>query len=207
MRDYSRLDALLDRLMDDVYPEPISLTHTEVTDAMLYELIENGVITRDMNVLDVGCGQGIALRRFKEYGFRSVRGIGLGADVDACLRLGFVAGTMDQSFLWFPPGTFDLVWARHVLEHSIAPLLTLTEFHRVLKPGGLAYIEVPAPDTIVMHENNPNHYSVMGANMWRALFVKAGFEIKRACELSVEVPIGTDTYLGFVLSRPTTQMA
>jgi hypothetical protein len=29
-----------------------------------------------------------------------------------------------------------------------------------------------------MHENNPNHYSILGNKMWQALFGKAGFETR-----------------------------
>lgn len=198
MRDYRRLDSFLDRLAGDIYPEPPTQTHREVTEAMIASLVADGMIKPDMRILDVGCGQGVALRQFAELQV-TVIGIGLGPDVKLCRENGFAAAEMDQSFLNCETRMFDLVWARHVLEHSPFPLFTLTEYHRVLKPGGLLYVEVPAPDTICNHEANPNHYSVMGTKMWQALFKRSGFTVIKACNLDVEVPLGPDRYLGFLL--------
>ena len=48
---------------------------------------------------------------------------------------------------WFssPDGTFNLVYASHILEHTawIRPAEILTEWVRVLKPGGVLEIWVP----------------------------------------------------------------
>jgi hypothetical protein len=49
------------------------------------------------------------------------------------------------------------------------------------------YVEVPAPDCDRKHEFNPNHYSILGAQMWGALFQKAGFTITQANEQNLEL--------------------
>jgi ubiquinone/menaquinone biosynthesis C-methylase UbiE len=104
---------------------------------------------------------------------------------------------MDQSFLDFDDASFDLLWARHVLEHSFMPHYTLTEFRRVLRPGGIMYLEVPAPDTL-LHERNPNHYSVLGKTMWTALLERSGFGIVGATDYFGETVDGrSDEYWGF----------
>src|SRR5262245_32947651 len=51
----------------------------------------------------------------------------------------------------FPDGTFDAVYASHVLEH-LAPRgaleAGLSEWHRVLRPGGILYVSVPDLDLL-----------------------------------------------------------
>lgn len=200
-RDYAALDSLLDSLETDIYPEPISLTHEEITDGMIEGFLVSKVLHPGMKVLDIGCGQAVALRRFREIGIDAT-GITLGEDAKICRAQGYAVDEFDQSFMRYSDGKFDMIWARHVIEHSFAPLLTLREYHRVLKPGGIAYIEVPAPDTCCAHETNPNHYSVLGAKMWKALFARSGFALKSECRLNVTVPRGEDLYLGFVLESP-----
>ena len=90
----------------------------------------------------------------------------------------------------FADNEFDLLWCRHVLEHSIAPLFTLSEYRRVLKPGGLAYVEVPAPDTSARHETNPNHYSVLPLSAWFNLFSRVGFAVEHSIAIGFTVPAG-----------------
>lgn len=43
----------------------------------------------------------------------------------------------------FADGTFDLVWCSHILEHVADDHKAMREIHRVLKPYGLAVIQVP----------------------------------------------------------------
>ncbi len=108
---------------------------------------------------------------------------------------------MDQSYLDFDDASFDLVWCRHALEHSVAPYFTLAGFHRVLAPGGALYVEVPAPDTACKHETNPNHYSVLGRSAWISLMQRSGFEVIDTVAIDFAVPAGPDTYWGFMLRR------
>ena len=84
---------------------------------------------------------------------------------------------MDMSFLQFNNNVFDALWARHTLEYSPYPYLTLLEFNRVLRAKGMIYLEMPQPDSLCNLENRPNHYSVLGDKMWKALFTRSGFQI------------------------------
>lgn len=61
--------------------------------------------------------------------------------------------------LGFPDGSFDAIWMRHSLEHSIAPLIVLSECHRVLKEGGYLFIALPPyPEPPLYY---PYHYSII----------------------------------------------
>lgn len=201
-RDYARLDAFLDGLAADVYPEPLGGAHLIITEQVIARLLRDGFLKPGMQVLDVGCGQGPALARFRELGIAAL-GIGLGDDVRVCREAGFSVHEMDQSFLDLAAKSFDFVWARHVLEHSPFPFFTLSEYRRVLRPGGMVYVEVPAPCTDARHECNPNHYSVLPQTAWISLFSRAGLPLAREpgiFQLALS-PAGVDFYYAFLLRK------
>ncbi|MFK7737386.1 MAG: class I SAM-dependent methyltransferase [Pirellulaceae bacterium] len=152
------------------------------------------------SVLDVGCGQGVALRHFVDAKLKA-KGIALGDDVNACVEHGFDVCEMDQSFLDFPDNSFDLVWSRHCLEHSVMPYFTLSEMSRVLKEGGYCYVEVPTPDTSCRHQQNPNHYSVLGKSMWLSLIARSHLRIIEDIDISFRVPAGPDNYWVFLSQK------
>lgn len=199
MRNYERIDEYLDLLKRDVYPEPESPNHDEVTQKVfdLFIVPNRNEIRR---ALDVGCGQGIALRRFASLGIDAF-GITLSReDCDACLNLGFHVALMDQSFIEQPDQSFDLLYARHVLEHSPFPLLTLFEYNRVLSPGGFLYVEVPQAESI--HCSNPNHYSMLGKRSLRNLFDKSSFTALNDLRIDFQLQDGTpDQYWGWWLRK------
>jgi SAM-dependent methyltransferase len=200
MRDYLRLDDFLDSLAGDLYAvEPVE-PHLKITRRMIDLLHRENLIRAGDRVLDIGCGQGLAMEEFGRLGLRAT-GVTIGPDFEVCRQKGLEVLEMDQNFLQFDDGEFDLLWCRHVLEHSFAPFFTLTEYRRLAKPGGLAYVEVPAPDTSAHHESNPNHYSCLPRSAWRSLFGRAGFSIQSEVEHAFEAMCGPDAYWGFVLRR------
>lgn len=52
----------------------------------------------------------------------------------------------------FEDNSFDIVIAEHVIEHLDDVIKVIEETHRILKPGGLLYIEVP-------HFSSNNHFT------------------------------------------------
>jgi SAM-dependent methyltransferase len=198
---YRRLDAFLGRLRGDIYPELPSEAHTSITREMFKRLMEARPLPPGAAVLDVGCGQGVGLEVFKAAGLNPL-GITLGADAEVCRAKGFDVVEMDLSFLDFEDARFDLVWCRHALEHSVFPFFTLSEMHRVLKPGGVLYVEVPAPDTACGHQTNPNHYSVLGKSMWIELIRRAGFAGITTVDINFTTRAGPDTYWAFTQNKP-----
>jgi ubiquinone/menaquinone biosynthesis C-methylase UbiE len=197
---YARFDAFLKTLWKDVYPEYTSGLHDHITAKVWQRVKETYPMPAGAKVLDIGCGQGVALKHFAADNLDAI-GIALGEDVEICRKKGFNAVEMDLSFLEFTDQSFDLVWCRHVLEHSIFPLFSLNEAFRVLKPGGVLYMEVPAPDTACRHQNNPNHYSVLGKTMWMQLIKRAGFNTVTVSDVSFQVPAGPDTYWSFIIKK------
>ena len=197
IRNMQRLAKYLQLIESQVYPEKPSQLHEEITLNALQHLRDRYPLSPKSLILDIGCGQGPALRHFEEWGMRPV-GITLSdEDVAACRAQSFTVAKMDQSFLDFEDAMFDMVWARHVLEHSIFPLFTLTEYHRVMKPHACLYVEVPAPETDCNHERNRNHYSLFSIAVWHQLLARAGFLVVEQISYKFVVVSGQDEYFGF----------
>ena len=193
------MEQYLDWLIQDIYPELPMPQHEDITENVFQTFIVPN--KKQFNhVLDVGCGSGIALKRFKALGISAV-GITLGeSDYRECLQQNFEVRLMDQSFLDFSTQEFDLVYARHVLEHSPFPLITLLEFNRVLKLNGYAYVELPWAESI--HTANANHYSLFGKKSWYHLFEKAGFAVLNNVTADFKLNNGQkDEYWGWWLQK------
>jgi SAM-dependent methyltransferase len=198
---YAKLHEFIEkRISEDVYPEPPDAGHTRRTYEVL-ELINRKWGLRGKHVLDVGCGRGVALEKLAEYG-AVAKGLAFGNDFAECKRRGLDVLQMDMSFLEFPDETFDVIWARHSLEHSLFPYFTLHVLCTALKHGGLLYAEVPAPDTSANHQLNPNHYSCLTRSSWTSLFKRVGLDIAESVDTNVQLNCGPDTWYSFYLQRP-----
>jgi ubiquinone/menaquinone biosynthesis C-methylase UbiE len=62
----------------------------------------------------------------------------------------------------FPDDSFDIVIAEHVIEHLDDVIRTTEEVHRILKPGGVWYVEVPHFSSH-HHHTDPTHRHAFGA--------------------------------------------
>jgi SAM-dependent methyltransferase len=90
-------------------------------------------------LLDVGCGTGHHLARFRERGFdvAGVDGSEEMLDQARLLNPGADLRRADVEGLPFPDGTFDVVVCVEVLRYLPRPTGCVREMARVLKPGGL----------------------------------------------------------------------
>ncbi|MBA2706960.1 MAG: methyltransferase domain-containing protein [Gemmatimonadaceae bacterium] len=196
-----RLEQFLERIKSQTYPEPPSPVHGPIIEKMVPDTLKLLNLPAGARVLDVGCGQGVAMGMFRDAGLEVI-GVTLNEeDRDVCARNGLDVRLMDQSFLDFEPESFDMLWVRHCLEHSIFPYFTLEGFARVLKKGGWLYVEVPAPDTSCKHQTNPNHYSVLGKSMWESLFGRAGFVSHAVASHTPQTGMGPDAYWTFLMRK------
>jgi len=191
-------DFIADRAQE-TYEEKRTEGHDGIT-AMVAPMVAE-LLSPMARVLDIGCGQGPALEWFREHGFDVTGTTTNAADLQACEAAGFhEVYPLDMHDMGdtFPDGEFECIWARHVLEHSIAPFWALAEFNRLMERGGILYVEVPSPETSCNHEANQNHYSVMGVKMWISLIIRAGFEIVEIKQLSIQTGAGPDVYFSII---------
>ncbi len=104
-----------------------------------------------MHVADFGCGIGATTRSLAEAvgPNGAVTGIDLHEQqlaqaADMCAKQGFKNVSVlhaDASNTGLPDGSFDLVYCRFLLIHVPDPIACLHEMRRVLKPGGLIFVE------------------------------------------------------------------
>jgi SAM-dependent methyltransferase len=176
-----------------VYSEPDTNLHKNVMDKVIPKIVQDTNLSGALSILDVGCGQGYGMLKFKELGCTNIQGITLSEeDVKASQERGFICTQQDMSFTDFENESFDFLFVRHALEHSPYPLLTLKEFHRLLRKDGGAYIEMPSPKCDRILENYDNHYSIMGPRQWGELIKRAGFTIADFGELSFGISTPAD---------------
>ena len=113
----------------------------------------------DARILDIGCGTGATASALRKYG--EVLGLDFSTTaLECCRRRGLtnvVHGRAESIPL--PDCYADAIVATDILEHLDDDLAALTEFYRVLKPGGHAVITVPAyrflwseHDVALMHQ-------------------------------------------------------
>ncbi len=197
------LEKLLDKLVKStVYSEPPSLHHHGLIEKVWAEVVKPALPGGSLSILDVGAGDGFAMELFERAGHRATGVNYTNEDRLACLEKNLCCVQGDMHELSFWEDDFDLVWARHVLEHSPFPMRALCEIHKVLKPGGLFYVEVPAPGTACEHESNPNHFSVFTQKAWGWLLTKAGFDMLAERSLTFRVDAGEDTYFLWLCRKP-----
>jgi ubiquinone/menaquinone biosynthesis C-methylase UbiE len=173
-----------------VYPEPKLDYHEKLIDTAIDVFVKG----KFKDVLDVGFGTGYSLNKFKELGL-NVTGITL----DEQEMNHDNVKLMDMAFLDFPDNSFDLVWCRHSLEHSVMPMIALLEFKRVLRDGGHLYVEVPQDESV--HVDNPNHYSMFSDRSWQSLFRKAEFRLLNRGQWVIHLDGWIDLYWHYWLKK------
>ena len=109
------------------------------------ELTRAGIMPRAA-VLDIGSSTGTNLRMLRCLGFSCVLGLDSSTDaIEFCAAKGL--GPIhhgDVCAMPFAASTFDLVIASDVIEHVEDDALALQEIVRVLRPGGMLLLTVPA---------------------------------------------------------------
>lgn len=99
---------------------------------------------RERRILDVGCGTGSNLAVLSRHGHAV--GVDLAAEAaEFCKQRGLTSVALSElESLPFADGSFDIVIAMDVLEHLDDDLKGLAALRRVLRPGGLLLVTVPA---------------------------------------------------------------
>jgi SAM-dependent methyltransferase len=134
-------------------------------------------------VLDVGSGAGQTLMSLSHFGFRNL----LGVDPFVESSFEYASGVrVLKTELSELNGQFDLVLINHTIEHVYDPRATLTEIHRLLKPGRYAIVRMPVLSyawrkygTNWVQLDAPRHLFLFKADRFSHLAAETGFEVKK----------------------------
>jgi SAM-dependent methyltransferase len=141
--------------------------------AMLVEFASPGL------VLDVGAGTGLFAECCARFGLRCValEGAFDGASQARSRNLPTVVSRLEEP-LPFTDGAFSSIMCNQVIEHVHAETarLLLGESRRVLKPGGMLFIQSPSPRD-PEQRSEPGHINLYLPSRLRKEVREAGFEI------------------------------
>jgi SAM-dependent methyltransferase len=136
---------------------------------------------RPIDVLDFGCGTGAFLEYLERFGNVSA----VDADPSAvafCHTRGRTDVRLAPSGarLPFPDDAFDLVTTLDVIEHIDDDVAALTELRRVLRPGGLLLVAVPAYRFLWGKQDEVSHHRRRyTAGTLRGALAQAGLRVDR----------------------------
>lgn len=139
-------------------------------------------------VVDVGTGEGMFMRaaRAAGGGWNLIGTDYSEVNVQLLQADGFDArlGTLDG--VGIEPGSVDVVWASHVIEHMIDPVSFTETVWRYLKPGGALVVFIPSQTTLrarlgtsSWHQvNPPGHLWGFRPETFRPVVERSGFRVE-----------------------------
>ena len=128
-------------------------------ESILVDALRALALPRALEILDVGCGDGVFFPRLEEFG--RVRGI----EVDEGLLRG--DGPYRDRISTLPLGDpmyaaedwrFDLITALDVIEHIADDRTAVSAMAGMLRPGGVLLLTVPAFGVLWDHHDEINHH-------------------------------------------------
>ncbi|MGH9424736.1 MAG: class I SAM-dependent methyltransferase [Terriglobia bacterium] len=146
-------------------------------------------------ILEIGCGRGLLLRDLAQLGHECY---GIERSALAARRATQTEElrvyTQPLEDCHFPGQYFDAVIVWHVLEHLDHPQGTLALISRVLKPGGLLYLEVPNLSSLQscstgknwFHLDLEHHLYHFTMNGLHGLLLSTGFRVEKTTTWSLE---------------------
>ena len=139
---------------------------------------------KDAEILDVGCGMGLALYALKKMGYTNIFGIDVSKEqISFCKKKDIPAQFVEdtKTFLSAHTGKFDCVISLDVIEHI--PTDLQLEFVRLifqsLKPGGIFICTVPNANSSLAprwRHNDFTHTSSFTEHSLDFLLFNAGFK-------------------------------
>ena len=149
--------------LEVVFPDGVRRTYSDedkhrlgYNKAYLASLFSTVGLPMGQDVLEVGCSDGLVCDIMSHLGARHVTGIDV-METTGCAypspSIDYLS--MDATRLTFPDSTFDLVYSIATFEHLPRPAKTLEEMLRVLRVGGVGYVQA-----------GPLYYSPFGHHMF-----------------------------------------
>ena len=126
----------------------------------VYDLIQRLQLPATAAILEIGCSGGPLMQRLRAAGYADLTGIDVSVPAIELAQARGVPNesVMDGAALEFADTRFDLVIASDVLEHIENEAKALSEWTRVLKPGGQLLVFVPAHSYLWSEHDVVNHH-------------------------------------------------
>jgi SAM-dependent methyltransferase len=167
--------------------------------------IKNQVRTKAPVILEIGCSSGFMLKEIKQ---NNIHGTTIGVDIVREPLEKLASQLPGVPLLRFnllhcplPDQCVDAVVALNVLEHIERDDLALAQIYRILKPGGVLILEVPAgPELYDEYDNLLLHYRRYTLARLLRLLTGSGFQIECASHL------GCFIYPGFWLVKQLSKL-
>jgi len=162
--------------------EPVAITHQEMLERVCavkkpreidQRFLEMTRSPEYMRIVEIGSRDRCGLIRSDISEGRNYTGV----DVLPGNNVHVVADAHNLS-RYFEPGSVDAVFSLNTFEHLAMPLQVILEINKILRPGGLVYLD--APHTIGLHEM-PWDFFRFSDRAWESLLNTAtGFEVLAA---------------------------
>jgi 2-polyprenyl-3-methyl-5-hydroxy-6-metoxy-1,4-benzoquinol methylase len=191
--EWQKYDANMHIMMMAEHAEILSVNTLNVDRIKIFNNMVDG-IGRNLQILDVGCGDGVISEPLIKAG-HYVTAVDL-PTVATATNKSKVSALMvgDAETLAFLDATFDLVIASEVLEHLWAPENFVNEAYRTLKPLGSLIIETPEGIAGLNYDSHMNYYTV--EKIEKMLMPR--FRVKRVERLAATGSAQTPTIIAFL---------
>ncbi len=128
---------------------------------IIFTLLGQLKVEKEQKILDVGCSGGILLESLKHQGYTNTYGIDISEKaIDVCKNRGLDNVLVSPGEVTnFSDNKFDVIIASDILEHIEDDNKALSEWYRILKPGGILLVFVPAFNFLWSQHDEVNfHY-------------------------------------------------
>jgi 2-polyprenyl-3-methyl-5-hydroxy-6-metoxy-1,4-benzoquinol methylase len=166
--------------------------------------------TQNGNILDVGCATGNFLYALKNNGF-NVKGIELSTFAAEFGRKNFGIDIVNKPYDFsllnheLPENYFDVVLMGDVLEHFTNPTEAMQLTYKILKPGGVALIQLPGTLNLISSKLGFMVYKLIGSQktMYIPPFHLTEFSAKTATNMFKKCGF-TKTVINQEVKHPST---
>ncbi len=103
-------------------------------------------VPKDARIVEIGCSGGPLLAELSAHGFKNFWGVDISAEAIRACRARGIENLLvaDGTTTALESGFFDVVISSDVLEHITDDQAALGEWYRLLRPGGMLVLFVPA---------------------------------------------------------------
>jgi len=150
-------------------------------------------VSKDAEIADLGCGDGMLLRVFQEMGFQKLHGVEGSPEMCRLCQANFPAVEQEdlRAYLRRNVGAFDLIACFDVIEHFTREetVEVLDEINAALRPDGLLLLQLPNGDSPFAHAvfaGDVTHETLYTRGSLGHILAIGGFELIAVDEHSPE---------------------